>query len=267
MRRRVLRRLDEAIDALAQAHEADVIHRVRTRCKEVRALLRLLVPADDPARERVDALVDAAGESLGDARDAQVLADTLAALPVPLRIDPPAGHLADAGAVERGAALLREARDDVAGWRVGRRTGPVLDGVTDTYRLARRRFTAASDDPTDDLVHDWRKAVKRLTYQVRATRRWAPSVMRPYAGRLDDLGSLLGEDHDLSNAVAHLEQAGAAEGTPEAAAVQAARARQRVVRDDAQRLGASLLAERPRSFRLRLRAYVVARRRFGPERD
>lgn len=214
----------------------------------------------------MDALVDEAGSSLGTMRDEQVLADTLTSLPVPLRVDTPGGRSPDDDAIAHTAALLRDARDDIAGWKVGRRTGPVVDGVTGAYRTARRRFHDVRVDPSDELVHDWRRAVKRLMYQVRAVRPWAPSVLGPYAKRLDDLGSLLGEDHDLSNAVDHLQRRGAPEGSVEAAAVQAARARQRVVRDEAVRLGASLLAERPRAFRRRLRAYVRARRTLGPER-
>jgi CHAD domain-containing protein len=267
LRRRALRRLDEAIEGLGHVEDPEATHLVRTRCKEVRALLRLLRPAGSSARQRVDALVDGAGELLGTMRDAQVLADTLAALPAPLHVRPPSGHEADADATARATDMLRAAHDEVAGWRVGRRTGPILDGVTEAYRLARRRLAAVRDDPSDELVHEWRRAVKRLTYQVRAVRRWAPSVLRPYAARLDDLGSLLGEDHDLSNAVAHLEQHGAPEGSAEAAALQAARARQRVAREDAIRLGATLLAERPAAFRERLHGYVDARRAVGPERD
>lgn len=267
LQRRTLRRLDEAIEALGRVHEPDAIHLVRTRCKEVRALLRLLRPAGSSARRRVDALVDAAGESLGTVRDAHVLADTLAALPVTLHTDPPSGHDPDPDDVARAVDMLQAARDEVAGWEVGRRTRPVVDGVTDAYRLARRRFVDLRDDPTDERAHDWRRSVKRLTYEVRAVRPWAPSVLRPYAKWLDDLGSLLGEDHDLSNAIEHLERYGAADGSAEAAAVQAARARQRVLRDDAMRLGGSLLAERPRAFGQRLHAYVRARRTLGSERD
>lgn len=275
VRRRVLRRLDDAMAALERVDDpdpdvaADAVHEVRVCCKEVRALLRLLQPAGSWPRRRVDRWIDEAGSSLGTARDEQVLADTLAGLPVDVDLPRTSGTAPATGAVERAALLLGDARDEVDTWRVGRRSDPVVVGVTDAYRLARRRFTAATvphgDGIDDGRVHAWRRAVKRLTYQVRAVRPWAPSVLRPYADDLDHLGSLLGDDHDLGNAVVRLEQEQASEGSPVAAAIQAARARQAVVRDEALRLGASLFAETPKAFRRRLRAYVRARRTFGRE--
>ncbi len=274
VRDRAVRRLDDAIDAIDAIEVlgrggnpdpdavAEAIHEMRVRCKEVRALLRLVQPADSGARARVDRWVAEAGSSLGTTRDAQVLAETLAGLSVTVAeaMTPPAGHDPDSGAVERAARLLRDARHEVDRWRVGRRATPVVDGVAAGYRLAHRRFTAVrnapSDDPHDQRMHEWRKAVKRLTYQVRAVRRWAPTMLPPYADRLDDLGALLGLDHDLANAVARLEQEDAAEGTAVAAAIEVATARQSAVRIEALRLGASLFAETPPAFRRRLRAYV-----------
>jgi CHAD domain-containing protein len=246
------------------------VHEVRVCCKEVRALLRLLRPAGSGTRRRVDRWVGEAGSSFGTARDEQVLADTLAALPVEVDLPRSSGTTPTAGAVERAALLLGDARAEVDAWRVGRRSDPVVVGVTESYRLARRGFTAVADPDGDGIdderVHAWRRAVKRLTYQVRAVRPWAPSVLRPYAAQLDHLGSLLGDDHDLGNAVAHLRQEQAADGTAVAAAIQAARARQAAVRDEALRLGSSLFAETPKALRRRLRAYVRARRVFGRER-
>lgn len=261
VRRRALHRLDDAIEALDlvgdadAAVAADATHRVRTSCKEARALLRLLEPAESGARRRVDALVDEAGASLGTMRDEQVLAETLKSLPAPVDTPARTGAPPDGRDIGNAGALLRAARDQVADWHVGSRHGPILGGLTDAYRVARRRLHALQDDPTDELLHDWRRAVKRLTYEVRAVRRWAPSMLRPYAAALDDLGSLLGEDHDLANAVLHLERSGSDDGSAEASAIQAARARRRVLLDRATGLGSELFAERPAAFRARMRAY------------
>jgi CHAD domain-containing protein len=277
VRRRVLRRLEDAMAALERVDDpdpdvaAEAVHDVRVGCKEVRSLLRLLRPARNGTRRRVDRWVDEAGSSLGTARDEQVLADTLGGLPVEVNLPRSSGTTPATGAVERAASLLRDARDEVDTWPGGPRSGPVVAGLTTAYRLARRRFTAVTvpdgDGIDDERVHAWRRAVKRLTYQVHAVRPWAPSVLSPYADHLDHLGSLLGDDHDLGNAVARLQQEQAADGTAVAAAIQAARARQAVMRDEALRLGSSLFAETPKAFRRRLRAYVRARRAFGRERQ
>ncbi len=276
VRRRAVRRLDDAIVALAHVDDPDpdvadaAVHQVRVCCKEVRALLRLLQPAESRVRRRADRWIDEAGSSLGSARDERVLADTLAGLPVEVELAATPGTVPAVAAVERATLLLSDARAEVDAWRVGRRSGPVVVGVTAAYRLARRRFTAVAeadgDGIDDERVHAWRRAVKRLTYQIRVVRPWAPSVLHPYADRLAHLGSLLGDDHDLGHAVARLQQEQAADGTAVAAAIQAARERQAVVRDEALRLGSSLFAERPKAFRRRLRAYVHARRAFGRER-
>lgn len=278
IRRQAMRRLDHAIATMAHVDDpdpavaAEAIHEVRVDGKEVRALLRLLEPGASAARRRADRWVDAAGSSLGSARDEQVVADTVAALPVMVDLAALPGTAPDRDAIERATVLLRRARDEVDAWRVGRRSGPVVTGLTAAYRDARRRFQAVvdatehdADHGDEEAMHAWRRSVKRLTYQVRAVRRWAPGMLRPYAERLDHLGSLLGDHHDLGNAAARLAQDDADQGTV-AAAIRAAQARQAVIGDEAVRLGSSLFAETPAAFRRRLRAYVRARRTFGRER-
>lgn len=280
IRARVLRRLDDALAALVELGAADTdgtdaTHTVRTRCKEARALVRLLAPPGDRAGRRVDRWIHDAGDALGSLRDEHVLATTLASLPAPVAAPVAAGAPTgrpDQVAVARAVELLMAARDDIGGWRVGRRRRPIARGLEAAYRAARRRFRAALDDPSDEAMHAWRRAVKRLTYQVRAVRHWAPSILRPYAARLDDVGSLLGDDHDLTVAVARLRDAAdvarddpAATATIEAA-IAAAVARQAAIRDRAIRLGASLLAERPTAFCRRLDALAAARIEVGRER-
>ena len=84
---------------------------------------------------------------------------------------------------------------------------------------------------------------------------------------LDELSDLLGDDHDLAVVVERIAAAPDSHGGAVAVAdtVTAARARQEDLRARSMRLGASLLAERPRAFRRRIESYWALAGDLGPE--
>jgi CHAD domain-containing protein len=266
----------ERIAAGTSADVADDVHGVRKRGKEVRALVRLLAPPARAARQVDDAVTEVGG-LLGGTRDAHVLDETLAAV----RAATPVGEHAAFDVLDgrpgarvepigvevlgRAAALLRAADAEVSTWAADGDAGDVLDRLEQAYRVARRRLRVLRDDPTSDLaLHAWRKAVKRYWYQLRALSGMAPSVVGPMVESLDRLAESLGQDHDVTVLVEHLDDGTDRQGAP--AVVDAARRHQAELRDTAMRLGATLFAERPSALRRRLGRYWALTCRLGPER-
>jgi CYTH domain-containing protein/CHAD domain-containing protein len=291
VRRVAAERLDQAIEHLDQvvAGQTDVeaaVHEARKRCKAMRGLARLVRPAlGDEFRPFDRAVRDAANE-LSALRDAHAIVETLDAL---LAREPDDGvlaaarqHQADISAAatreaistddERIATarrLLVDARAESARWKIPRSFDTVEDGITATYRRGRTSLRQVQSDPSDHAVHEWRKAVKYLWYQVQLVRDAAPSVLGPLAEQLDVLAETLGNDHDLAVLVGLLDDRPHDFGTPsEAARLRSlARHRQHELRTAAIRAGATIYAESPKAFTRRVARYWKLARDLGPEAD
>ncbi len=116
-------------------------------------------------------------------------------------------------------------------------------------------------------MHEWRKSVKNLGYQVRLLERAAPSVLEPLGANLDDLAEALGDDHDLAVLVERLALDPAQFGGSRYAirAIDIVRAQQEELRRRAFRLGATIYAEKPARFTARVEQYWNSSARRGPE--
>ncbi|MBU6411727.1 MAG: CHAD domain-containing protein, partial [Verrucomicrobia bacterium] len=73
--------------------------------------------------------------------------------------------------------------------------GPGIEHCYCRGQKARQRVLA---EPSSEQFHLWRKRVKDLGYQLRLLRRIGPERWRGMVKKLDALGELLGEDHDLA---------------------------------------------------------------------
>lgn len=209
--------------ALRRARRGDgdgarAVHAVRTHLKKLRALLRL-VRAGMPAvyKEENGALRDTA-RLLAPLRDANVVLRTHDALLASFggAIDvPAAGDLR--GRLEQrfgngrapGAELeqtlaeviarLEAARERVPHWHLhGSDARIVYRGMKWTYRRARRAGAAAAggDDPA--RFHEWRKCVKCHWYHLRLVAALSEGRLEGRERRINRLGKLLGEAHDLA---------------------------------------------------------------------
>ena len=273
----------ERLDVVSAPSVGDdtAVHEMRKRGKEARALARLLGRPTGRRAERFDAAVRDAGRAVSSLRDEQAIAGSLDALS-----STTTGHARAAVAIVRAAGGISGPRPvnpagdaGVAGhhlatalwelerWRPRGGFEPIADGIERSYRTARRRLASLREHPDDEHMHEWRKAVKRLWYQARAVCDLAPSVLGPMVDVLDELSELLGDDHDLAVVVERIAAAPDTHGGAGAVAdtVTAARARQVELRARSMRLGASLLAERPRAFRRRIESYWALACVLGPE--
>ena len=263
----------------------DTVHEVRKRCKETRGLARLVRPALGDQFGRLNHTVRDAANELSSIRDAHALLGTFDDLRETTgRCDDPlldqvrSRQAASADAATRAInagdrrikdarRLLVDARCQVGHWDLPDGFAPLGDGLARTYRRGRRAMKHAQRRPTDDRMHEWRKAVKNLWYQVRLLRGAAPGLLRPLGHRLDDLAEALGDDHDLAVLIQRLElDPGRFGGEPAAGeAVRLARAAQEDLRVRAFRLGATIYAEPTSAFVARFEAYWATTVELGPE--
>ena len=292
MRREVPRvaaeRLDDAIEQLDAviAGSADVesaVHEVRKRCKETRGLARLVQPVLGDEFRPFDRIVRDAANQLSAMRDAHALLATLDNLLQAHGLDDQLRSVRDrqatlaaeaTDAIEAGDErivdarnLLVEARDRSQDWELTDGFEVLAGGLAATYRRGRRALRTAQDDPTDELLHEWRKSVKHLWYQMRLLRKASPSMIAPLIHELDALADALGDDHDLAVLVASLDADPDRFGTGDTIdhARRVAREQQRHLRTPAFRTGLVVYAERPSAFRSRVEIYWHLAGRVGPE--
>jgi CHAD domain-containing protein len=234
------------------------VHEARKRCKELRALVRLVRPGF-PGYDAENAAFRDAARLLGELRDARTLLDAFDAV-----VEGAGGAFAgiremlvdDARAEREDApALLAEfaQRMEAAGDRVEHWTleAPGFDalrgGLERTYGRCRSAMDDARAEPTTERLHDWRKRVKDTRHHLRLVRGvWTPVIepLRQEAGRL---GDLLGEEHDLAVLEAAVrERAGDHERSGELLAL--IDARRGDLRGRAFTLGRTLYALSPRAY-------------------
>lgn len=280
IRRIALGRVEDALEQLGGAGDAEVakrVHEARKDLKKLRAVLRLVrseVPADvyRSANERFRE----AGRKLSSARDAEVKLDTLRSLREHYPADfPPLGAnrleaalMAERDALEAslradGARLssareaIEAAREPIASLPLGTDGWALVGGGLDrAYRRGRSLFEVAVADPSDHNVHEWRKRAKELWYHLRILECiWEP-VVGQMAQQAHELGDLLGDHHDLAVLIEDAESREGMISAPmrERLAILAER-RQAELLAEARRVGERLYAERPKAFRRRMRSY------------
>lgn len=74
----------------------------------------------------------------------------------------------------------------------------VVGGIERVYRRGYRGLARAADTKSVEDLHEWRKRVKYLRYQMETLTPLYPSLIGATAKSLDTLGELLGDDHDLA---------------------------------------------------------------------
>ena len=291
VRRVATGRLDEAIEhlarAIAQSATTDLevaVHEARKRCKASRGLARLVKPALGDGFKSFDRTVRDAANQLSGLRDAHAIVATFDAL---LATHPDdeilkaardrqaeisAGASDDAVAtgddrIVTALALLAEARASAGDWKIPRRFDTIEFGIATTYGQGRSALQRVRANPTDRELHEWRKAVKYLWYQVQLVRDAAPSVLGPLAEQLDVLSETLGNDHDLAVLVELLDQHPDDYGTPGDVdhLRDLARDRQSELRTTAIRSGATIYAGPAKAFGHRIARYWRLTCDLGPE--
>lgn len=276
LRRAAHGRVDAALDRLrtdAQTDAATAIHDARKDLKKLRSLLRLV--RDDLGKQRYrrenERYRDAA-RLLSPAREAEVNLATLDALGERYPDEVPAAaelrqalegereELATSGGalderIARAVAAIAPGAAEIAEWPLaGDGFNLVRAGIERAYGRGRRGLRTVRDDPSPENVHDWRKRVKDLWYQLRLLRDAWPAVLKATAGEAHELADLLGDHHDLSVLV-ETATALAPDDPDTAALVALAEQRQAELLAAALPLGDRLYAEKPSRFTRRIGRY------------
>ncbi len=219
--RRILQaQVDDAVAQLrgdAGTEPPEAIHEARKDMKKIRSALRLVRDAigDDAWRRENDHYRDVA-RKLSAHRDAEILVESLDGLRE--RFGPAARERSeklreqldaenraahDDGTIGRtmaGAAAeliacrssLGELALDGDGW------GMIAPGLHRTYRRGRKRLRSVEEEASVINLHELRRRVKDLWYQLRLIREADRPMVGALADHAHDLSDHLGDDHDLA---------------------------------------------------------------------
>ena len=290
LRRIALGQLDLAIELLAGNGSGPLgehaVHELRKSLKRLRALIRLLQgQLPEPLLAGEQELLRGAGRRVAGARDAEVLVGTLDALVarhpgklshrrgvaklrarlVAERDWASAQALGDARARREALGELWAVRARVAEWGFSEGEGieSVQLGLAEIYREGRRRQRLAARGKGDraQALHLWRKRVKDLRYAAEMLDRFdAAAGERRGSGRLaslarkaDELGELLGEEHDLVLLAGQIRSDGELGGGARKALLKLIARRRSRVQRQALRRGERLYRRRTKSFLALLR--------------
>jgi CHAD domain-containing protein len=212
--------VDDAISQLrgeAGTEAAEGIHEARKDVKKIRSALRLVRHeiGDDVWRRENDHYREVA-RGLSGFRDAEILVEALDgvterfgegdggrfdALREQLEKENRAAH--DDGSIERAmaeaAAGLAAGRNRIESLALdGDGWGLIGPGLHRTYRRGRKRLRTVEEEASVTNLHELRKRVKDLWYQVRLIGDADKHLLGPLADHAHDLSDHLGDDHDLA---------------------------------------------------------------------
>jgi CHAD domain-containing protein len=222
LRRIVRNRMDAILEELTGASKDsrdEIVHEVRKSFKKIRAVLRLVRPViGEKVYRRENICFRDAARPLTEVRDARILIETLDKL-----LEHFQEHIAGRsfGDVRKAlqdnlravrkrvldvhnafvvvAETVSQARERVKGWTdVPDQWSSLGEGLKDICRQARTAFRDTAADPSVAKLHEWRKQVKYLRYQIEVLQPLWPERMEELATEADRMGDLLGDDHDLA---------------------------------------------------------------------
>ncbi|MGM0633514.1 MAG: CHAD domain-containing protein [Pseudomonadota bacterium] len=208
-----------ALDELSDTHldQAETIHKVRKRCKKIRAALRLVRSALGKVYAVENASYRDAARGISGVRDTEAMIETCDALAerfadqvdgeairhVRGRLETRKEELTqDRGRID---TLLRDVESTM---RAGQKRAetlriagdgyrPALAGMRRTYARARKAMDTAYEDRTPENFHEWRKRVKYHWYHMRLLQAAWPRAVRVRRNAAKKLAEWLGDHHDL----------------------------------------------------------------------
>ena len=221
IKRIVNEQIEKAIDELAATDELGVdeaVHKARQRLKKIRAVVRLVRDRlGKKAYQQENARFRDLGRSLANLRDGQVRIATLDNLTAhfadtvesdaftgirhELGVDYRREYqsILDKGTIISVRNQLKDIKDEVNKWKIGSNNWSAVDSsLKRVYQRGDRALDKARSKPTVENLHDWRKRVKYLRYQLKILRPIWYEMTEEWNDRTHDLSDYLGEDHDLA---------------------------------------------------------------------
>ena len=297
LQRMALEQFEIAIAGLQGIPDRETgVHQARKALKRIRAVLRLVRDElGDEVYRAENVVARDVARALSPVRESFVLARTLdsllavepsaisAATATELRDHLQAKHVQTAGAILDDRDLMAQLLTSVkcaatrfAQWPVMNiKVGTdVIDirpaipnhfasleaGLRRVYRLGRNRLDDAEQVPNKVSVHEWRKRVKYLRYQMEALTPLWPDVVGGLERSLNDLSESLGMEHDLADlgVLIHLEPALITRDLDRNRLLAAIARRRAALQAGAFDVGDRVYTELPRAFTGRIAPYWEA---------
>jgi CHAD domain-containing protein len=285
IRRMAREQVDAALTEADGHDDADAVHRVRKRCKRIRALLRLVRPQLGDRYSSENAWYRDTARDLAHVRDAEVvlasfdnlvehfeepidrraIASIRAQLIRRRRQARDRSELRDRLRIFRNR--LRKARRRIESWRLTDDGFAALEGgLAKSYAQGRKAMQAAYDTPSTEALHEWRKRVKDHAHQVGMLRSVWKEPMNARRDEVDALADQLGDDHDLSVLRDALLSSSCevSNGETLEAVLGLIERRQVELRVAASSIGARVFAEKPSAFAARIERYWHAWQNEAP---
>lgn len=196
----------------------DKVHDARKHLKKIRALLRLIRYDIGKANYRSEnTFYRDIGRKMSDMREARVNISTMATIEkeytdednkifmflVKKRLDQHYENLKQQfisnQVFDQVTEKMEEGKQRLPNLHLTNNDFKVFrGGVKKVYKDGQSSLDMAQHEPIPENVHEWRKQVKYLWYQVRLIRSlWKP-VLKGYEKSLDKLSDYLGDEHDFS---------------------------------------------------------------------
>jgi hypothetical protein len=258
LKRIALELLDDALREMRSRsvrRRPRIVHDVRKRLKETRAVIRLL--AGNERAQRIERRIRDVGRLMSAGRDADSVLAMFHRLRLRRRLGPEQYEqirdrlMADRTTVELRPLRARVAavREDIARFPVVESPRHLSGAIARSYRRARRRMDRAVRRGAPEDFHAWRKRAKEQWYQATLLSHVMPELsdrQKP----LHALSRALGSHHDLSLLIdvvaGHRDEIG--EETARIV-LEKARARLSQFEEDAIVLGGGLFAESPKEWK------------------
>ena len=273
-------RLEHAITCLRTPDDAVAVHGARKDIKKTRAVLRLAGGSVKRERlRRITAELRRVAAQLAGPRDAYVKTLTLEKL---AQASPDlatdsfsrlTGYFEQAANDEfqalrkakrlqriddrlrRTRAYFKDLKLTNKGWKA------IRGGLAQTYRQGRRHMHQAGKEPTPENLHEWRKRVKTLGYQMALLKPIWPEQIEALGKDLDAIGERLGDHHDLAVLVEEAESSGCINRNDLGTLRRIVGERQGELWISAQQIGLSVYSEKAAHFANRLAGYWINWRR------
>ena len=276
----VAEQIDRARRDPGRHETVEGIHKLRQRCKRIRAILRLARPALGSLYARENRRFRDIARAVAGPRDEQILIDTFDVLLAtqkgrldrrqftPMRQQLIRRHRQALQAtalpdMDRLDVELVSAREAIRDWTPDiSRFQPLCEGLTRTYGQGRKAMKAAEKSRDEASFHAWRKEVKYHRHHCELLSDVWRVLMEARAREAHRLADLLGEEHDLAMLVKALNEPDVAVQDQERTwlVLDMIDARRSTLQHEALLLGKRLFAEKPEVLAHRIRRYrAVAR--------
>lgn len=217
----VRKQFDKALDELngRSGSKADkAVHEARKCIKRIRAVIRLIrLDLGRKTCRHEQAALRSVARPLSEARDAQIFVDAIDRLGEryadEIRKEELAGirdvlserrnaiyrhQLEEQGTLAAAAAALEKTHAHINSWTVNGNWSALSHGLKRICARGQKAFENALACPTTENLHELRKRVKDLSYQLELLEPMRPDVIDVLHRQAQDLADALGDDHDLA---------------------------------------------------------------------